>query len=100
MLVDPYHPAVAVLADGQASLWIERESVRSGLVIAADVEAAVAALGAEHGHPSGRRPAVDRIGVRRAEQQRAVTCPHRALGELEAAGDLLELGVGRDQLVQ
>ena len=53
----------------------------------------VAALGAEHGDALELGvEAVDRVGVRRAEQQRPVGRPDRAFGELEAAGHALDLG--------
>ena len=88
--LDPDDTAVAVLADRQPALGVERQAVRARLVIAADVDARVAALRAEHCHAPSRVPAIDRVGVGRAEQQRAVRRPHRTLGELEPARHALE----------
>ena len=67
----------------------EGQPVRAGLVVAADVRARVPALRAEHGHRA-ILPAVDRVRIRRAEQQRTVRGPDGSLRELETAGDALE----------
>src|SRR5687768_17817868 len=50
-----------------------------------------AALGAEDAHAPGLGvEAVDRVRVRRAEEQRPVGRPHGPLGELEASGHPFE----------
>ena len=97
--VDADDAPVAVLADRQQPGGREREAVRAGLVVAADVRAGVSALGAEHGH-GALLPAVDGVRVRRAEEQRTVRGPDGALGELEAAGDALEPAVGGQDAAQ
>ena len=98
--LDAQDAAVAVLAHDQAPVGVEGQAVGAGLVIAPDVGARVAALGAEHGHLAARVPAVDRVGVGRGEQQRAFGAPHRALGELEAAGHLLDARAVTGDLVE
>src|SRR5206468_6460018 len=88
-----------VLADREAALGIEGQPVRARLVVAADVDAGVAALRAKDGDALGR-PAVDRVRVRRAEEQGAFTRPDRAFGELEAAGDPFEPRAGGQEVVE
>src|SRR5215831_3631998 len=83
-----------MLADDQPAVRVEGEPVRARLGVAADVGAGVSALGAEHGDRAGRRPPVDRVGVGRAEQQRAIAGPYRAFGEREAARHSLQAGTG------
>lgn len=102
---DADDPAIAVLIDGEPALLVEREPVRAGLAIFADVEPAVAALRAKDGHLAVRRPAVDRVVVRIAEEQ--ITGhgllprhPHRSLGEKKPTGELFESGVRGEDLIQ
>src|SRR5206468_4755276 len=87
---DAEDAAVTVLADRETPVRIERQSVRARLMEATDVDARVAALGPKQSHCAVWSPAVDRVRVGRAEQKRSLLRPDRALGELEAAGNLLE----------
>ena len=86
---------VPVLANGEPPVRVEGEPVGAGLGVFPDVCSGVAALGAENSDHADRVPAVDDIGVGRAEKQPAVTCPHRARGELKAMSNPFEAGGGR-----
>jgi hypothetical protein len=96
MGIHAHDATVAVLADREPPLRIEREPVGARLVVATDVRAGIAALRPkDRDGPVGCQP-VDRVGVRRAEEEGAVTRPDRPLGELEPAGHAFCAGVRHD----
>src|SRR5271165_465231 len=105
VLLHANHAAVAVLVDGQPSLLVEREPVRAGLTVFANVHAAIAGLCHENRHLTVLSPTVDEVIVGIAEEKVAVGFfrarhPDRALREQESSGEFLDLRARWNDVIQ
>ena len=94
-----------MLIDREPPLLVQRQPIRSRLVVLTNVEASVAALGPEHGDLAGSRHPEDRVVVGRAEQEvpfHAVLPrhPHRSFSEGKAVSHSLHPGIRGNDLVQ
>ena len=101
VLLDPREAAVAVLAQHETPLEVQRQPVRAALPVRLQFRQED---GVEEDARSVRLgPAVDGVGGDVAEEQVPVVRtahPDRPLDKLEAVGHLLDHRVGRQQLVQ
>src|SRR5262249_31326818 len=91
----PDHAAIAMLIDGETSLRIEREPVRSRLPILCAVGSGVTARSAEHAERTVA-VAVNDVTIGIGEQQATairIEHPDRAFGELEALRELPQLRI-------
>src|SRR5262245_34549597 len=89
-----------MLVDREPALWIECQSVGSGLGIFSDVNTFITALLAKHRKLAVGLVFVDGVVIGIAKEQvAAVAHPDRTLSELETFGELMDLGVSRDNLV-
>ncbi|MEW6304675.1 MAG: hypothetical protein AB1705_14465 [Verrucomicrobiota bacterium] len=91
-----------MLANRQAAFGIQRQAVRAGLTIFANVRAGVTGLAEIHADVALRCHAVNHVVVGIAEQQIPLTFvhPHGAFGERETFGQLFEFRVGGQHGVQ
>jgi hypothetical protein len=90
-----------VLGDGEPAFEVPSEAVGARLPVGADVGPGVAAVRAEQRDALIPAPAVDRVLVGVAEQDRTRDrIPDRAFAEAEAFGQLLDPGVFRKDAIE
>src|SRR5271157_4811759 len=105
ILLQANNATVAVLIDGEPPLLVEREPVRAGLTVFANVHAAIAGLCHENGELPVLGPAVDEVIVGIAEEKVAVGFfrtrhPDRTLREQKSPCKFLDLCALRNDVIQ
>ena len=91
------HAAVAVLADREPSLAIERESVGARLMIFAYIGSRIAAFGTVDIHNALRAPPEDRVKVGRTEQKVSLFCPNGSFRKRKIRRHFFQLGIPWNQ---
>src|SRR6516225_3962485 len=94
-----------MLVDGEASQFIQRKAVRTGLAVLADVEPTVAALGHEDGELTILRPPIDHVVIGVAEEKVSVSLvgarnPNGTFGEKETASQFFDLCSWREDFIE
>ena len=90
-----------MLVDRQPTQGVQRQTIRAGLAVFADVHSAISTVRAINRNTIILGPAINQIVVRVAEEQvSAVLNPNGSFREHETASQLLDLGAGCDDGIE